>query len=210
MATCVGVGLSGRVSRAPLAATTGVRVSDGHESSARRGLPRRSTGGSPSSTLLNVAEAASYLRVTRNTVYKMCSEGRIPHQRVGARRGCLRFDVGALEAWMETFHDPGEGPVPVQEVARRRREAQVSPPRLRHRPGTYGQATVCVKCGGSTYLTTAEAAAYLRVSVGGLRERAYRRAIPAYHLGGRLLFERGELDEWLRQHPAGPHRSTRG
>jgi excisionase family DNA binding protein len=49
------------------------------------------------------------------------------------------------------------------------------------------------------WLTVAEAAAYLRTSEDGIRAFVKRRRIP-HHRGaaGRVLFERAEIDAWVR------------
>jgi excisionase family DNA binding protein len=46
--------------------------------------------------LLTVQEVARYLGVSRATVYKLCSEGRLPHLRVSNTIRIRPSDVGAL------------------------------------------------------------------------------------------------------------------
>lgn len=48
------------------------------------------------------------------------------------------------------------------------------------------------------WLTTKEAAFYLRVSVGQLRNMVYRRQLKAYHLKNRLRFLRSDLDRLIK------------
>ena len=48
------------------------------------------------------------------------------------------------------------------------------------------------------WLTSSETIIYLRLSsVGALRQLVYRRKIPFYKFGRRLLFNRAELDQFL-------------
>ena len=73
--------------------------------SATRALPVGASNGSEvppriegphGAGLLTVKEVARYLGVSRATIYKLCSEGRLPHLRVS---NAIRFrpsDVGAL------------------------------------------------------------------------------------------------------------------
>ena len=48
------------------------------------------------------------------------------------------------------------------------------------------------------WMTSNEAANYIRVSVGQLRNMVWRGQVHGYHLGGRLRFLRGELDQLLK------------
>ena len=50
-------------------------------------------------------------------------------------------------------------------------------------------------------LTTAEAAAYISRTPGAIRNLVLRRAIPHRKPGGRLIFLRSELDQWLDTAP---------
>ncbi|MFC1888846.1 helix-turn-helix domain-containing protein [Thermodesulfobacteriota bacterium] len=49
------------------------------------------------------------------------------------------------------------------------------------------------------YLSCREAAEYLRRSSGAIRNLVMRRAIPFHKPGGRLLFVKSELDDWVRR-----------
>lgn len=51
--------------------------------------------------------------------------------------------------------------------------------------------------GGGDYLTTAEAAEYVRLSPGRLRNLRYLGEGPAYVAGGKCLYSRAALDAWL-------------
>jgi excisionase family DNA binding protein len=53
------------------------------------------------------------------------------------------------------------------------------------------------------WLTTLEAASYLRLSPEALRARVRRGTIPAHRDGHRLLFHRDELDQHLAGTPTG-------
>ena len=48
--------------------------------------------------LLNVREAAEFLGMSRNSVYKACREDGLPHYRVND--WTIRFDLGELRAWL--------------------------------------------------------------------------------------------------------------
>ena len=50
-------------------------------------------------------------------------------------------------------------------------------------------------------LTTSEAAAYLSRTPGAIRNLVLRRAIPHRKPGGRLIFLRSELDQWIDKSP---------
>lgn len=47
------------------------------------------------------------------------------------------------------------------------------------------------------YLTANEIAFYLRRSIGAVHNLVYRKQIPAYKVGGRLLFKKEEIDRWI-------------
>ncbi len=49
------------------------------------------------SRLINVTEAAEWLGVTSQTLYKMVSHRRVPYVKVG---GALKFDPEKLQAWI--------------------------------------------------------------------------------------------------------------
>ncbi|WJH28420.1 helix-turn-helix domain-containing protein [Paenibacillus sp. CC-CFT742] len=51
---------------------------------------------------LDVIEAAKHIGVSEKLIYRMCQEGRIPHERYGAtgsRRPTIKFRLADLEAW---------------------------------------------------------------------------------------------------------------
>ena len=48
--------------------------------------------------LLTISEAAQYTGLAVNTLYKMVSQRRIPHVKLGSR---VRFDVGLLDGWLK-------------------------------------------------------------------------------------------------------------
>ena len=49
--------------------------------------------------LINVAEAAEFLGISRNGLYIACRNGLVPHFKI---QGVLRFDRDDLRAWLET------------------------------------------------------------------------------------------------------------
>ena len=51
---------------------------------------------------------------------------------------------------------------------------------------------------GQVWLTSKEAAEYLGISVPALKQRVYRRQLPAYKLGASTRFLRAELDEIIK------------
>jgi excisionase family DNA binding protein len=55
-----------------------------------------------------------------------------------------------------------------------------------------------------SWLNTCEAASFLRMSEGQVRNLASSGRIPHYKAAGRLRFERQELDSWIRQNQFGP------
>jgi excisionase family DNA binding protein len=52
-------------------------------------------------------------------------------------------------------------------------------------------------CQSSEWMTTQEAALYLRLTASALRARSRRGTVPFHHDNGRLLFRRSELDAAL-------------
>ncbi|WP_254438275.1 AlpA family transcriptional regulator [Paenibacillus sp. DCT19] len=51
---------------------------------------------------LDVVEAAKHIGVSEKLIYRMCQEGRIPHERygvVGSRRPAIKLRLADLEAW---------------------------------------------------------------------------------------------------------------
>ena len=51
----------------------------------------------------------------------------------------------------------------------------------------------------TTYLTTLEVAQYIKRSPGAVRNLVLRRAIPFRKPAGRLLFNKDEIDQWVKQ-----------
>jgi len=49
--------------------------------------------------LLDIDEASEYLGITKNTLYGMTSQRRIPFVKIGGKM--LRFDVQDLDRWIE-------------------------------------------------------------------------------------------------------------
>ena len=48
------------------------------------------------------------------------------------------------------------------------------------------------------YLSTDEVAGYIKRSPGAIRNLVLRRKIPYHKPGGRLLFDREEIDQWVK------------
>lgn len=53
--------------------------------------------------LFSVAEAASYLKMPRHSLYKLTSKRAIPFYKPGKR---ILFDVSELEAWLQDSKKP--------------------------------------------------------------------------------------------------------
>jgi excisionase family DNA binding protein len=58
---------------------------------------------------LNVAEAAEYAGVSRDTIYTACERREIHHARVGGRRA-IRLKPEWIDAWLERHARVPEGP----------------------------------------------------------------------------------------------------
>jgi excisionase family DNA binding protein len=74
--------------------------------------------------LLNVAEAAKQLNVSRGTIYNLRGTGELPHRRIGVGRGCIRFAEEDLKEYLDRKKVKGReeaAPAP-----------KPSPVRLRH------------------------------------------------------------------------------
>lgn len=52
--------------------------------------------------ILTVVEAADYLKVSKDTIYAMVHQKKIPHRMVGAQ---ARFPVWLLKKWLEGEED---------------------------------------------------------------------------------------------------------
>ena len=48
--------------------------------------------------VLNVDEVSSWLRIPKSTLYKLCSEGKIPCAKIGKH---WRFDRTSVESWFK-------------------------------------------------------------------------------------------------------------
>jgi len=51
----------------------------------------------------------------------------------------------------------------------------------------------------TVFMTKAEAAAFLRLTVRGLEQKMASRSVPYYKMGRRVLFRRSVLEQWLEQ-----------
>lgn len=52
----------------------------------------------PMDTLMTIDEVAAYLRLSKDTVYRMAQSGRIPGSKVGTQ---WRFRRGDVDRWLE-------------------------------------------------------------------------------------------------------------
>jgi excisionase family DNA binding protein len=50
---------------------------------------------------MDVQEAARRLEVSASTVYGLCGQGRMPHSRVGLRRGVIRISEDDMRVFLE-------------------------------------------------------------------------------------------------------------
>lgn len=54
------------------------------------------------SKTLDVSEAAEHIGISEKLIYRLCQEGRIPHERYGisgSRRPVIKLRIDDLEAW---------------------------------------------------------------------------------------------------------------
>jgi excisionase family DNA binding protein len=63
-------------------------------------VPGRSEEGVAMKIWLNVAEAAEYAGVSRDTIYTACERREIHHARIGGRRA-IRLKREWIDAWLE-------------------------------------------------------------------------------------------------------------
>lgn len=52
----------------------------------------------PTRQLMKIIEVAAYLRLSRDTVYRMAQEGQLPASKIGAQ---WRFRREEIDAWLE-------------------------------------------------------------------------------------------------------------
>jgi excisionase family DNA binding protein len=62
---------------------------------------------------MTVREAASRLGISPKTVYSLCGEGRIVHERHGTGRGTIRITEEALEEYRRTARVEHGRPTPL-------------------------------------------------------------------------------------------------
>lgn len=51
---------------------------------------------------------------------------------------------------------------------------------------------------GTSWLTAADAAAHLKISLPTIRSYTQRGLIPCHHLGRAVRYDRAEIDSWMR------------
>lgn len=78
-----------------------------------------------SDTLLNVTEAARFLRLSPGTLYHFVSQKRVPTIRLSAR--CIRFSLRALYEWLEGLSQPVTGDDRSDSDNHKRRNTHESP-----------------------------------------------------------------------------------
>jgi excisionase family DNA binding protein len=52
---------------------------------------------------LNLSEVASYLKMSKSTIYKWCSDGKIPYIKTGK---VLLFKKDTIDSWLEQYNVP--------------------------------------------------------------------------------------------------------
>lgn len=52
----------------------------------------------PMGELTSADKLASRLGMTRDHIYRLCREGKLPHTRINTRT--IRFDINEIEAWI--------------------------------------------------------------------------------------------------------------
>lgn len=50
---------------------------------------------------LSIKECSEYIGFSWKTIYRWCSERRIPHHKTGKS---IRFDIKAIDTWMNNFN----------------------------------------------------------------------------------------------------------
>ncbi|MFK7819506.1 MAG: helix-turn-helix domain-containing protein, partial [Planctomycetaceae bacterium] len=55
------------------------------------------------SAMLSVRQVAERLNVSRSCVYELISSGKIPHHRIGKRRGVIRVTETGLQSYLDSI-----------------------------------------------------------------------------------------------------------
>lgn len=79
------------------------------------------------SNLMSVKEAAERLGVSADTVYGLCSAGKIAHARVGLGRGKIKISEEALAAFLQGATPTPKGPPQVRAAPRRAKLKHLRP-----------------------------------------------------------------------------------
>lgn len=58
----------------------------------------------PSDDILSIEQLATYLKISRSTLYKLVRGGRLPGQKVGKR---WRFHKDAIDEWLKQHPEKG-------------------------------------------------------------------------------------------------------
>lgn len=64
-------------------------------------MPNKESPPSNRKILMNVNEISAYLKLRRQTIYNLVSQRRIPFIKLGRKGGRLRFDLQAINKWLE-------------------------------------------------------------------------------------------------------------
>lgn len=62
---------------------------------------------------LTVKQAAARLDASKSSVYQMCKVGKLPHYRVGVKRGTIRIEEKDVDAIKELRHNVTADPPPM-------------------------------------------------------------------------------------------------
>ena len=54
--------------------------------------------------VLTIEELASYLKLSKSTVYKLCAEGKVPGQKIGRH---WRFHKDVIDSWLKNQKQDG-------------------------------------------------------------------------------------------------------
>jgi len=60
----------------------------------------------PSANIMTIESLATYLKISRSTLYKLVQDGRLPGQKVGKR---WRFHRAAIDEWLKQHPQKGKG-----------------------------------------------------------------------------------------------------
>jgi excisionase family DNA binding protein len=71
-------------------------------------------------SFLTVKQVADRLQVSQATVYQLCAQGKMPHNRFGVGRGTIRISPEQLQRYLEETEGAGRdsvpAPVPLRDI----------------------------------------------------------------------------------------------